>query len=328
MGVVGLVDFEFSGGARRVGRALGARAADLLRIRHGDVRRHPRRRHRRRPAHRRPAARLRRPRHDGPAEDHQRRLAEHPHGLVLRAVRRRAPPGVPLRPAQPLRRRAARRCSPARTARGLEVATHAIGDAAVAEALAAYADTGARGSIEHAQLVGRDDVRRMAELGIRASVQPAHLLDDRDLTEQIWAGPGRALLRVPLDARRRRRAGARLRRPGLAARPVAGDRGGRAPQRRRARARGTPSRRSPRARRSPPRSTASRRSASGSRGDLVLLDADPLAAGGTRRPPARCCAPCRSPPPSSAASRCTTCGSARGSAPGQPRGRLTRPRAR
>jgi predicted amidohydrolase YtcJ len=73
---------------------------------------------------------------------------------------------------------------------GLEVATHAIGDAAVAEALAAYADAGAHGSIEHAQMVGRDDVRRMAELGIRASVQPAHLLDDRDLTERVWPGRG------------------------------------------------------------------------------------------------------------------------------------------
>ena len=69
---------------------------------------------------------------------------------------------------------------------GLEVATHAIGDAAVEEALAAYAETGARGSIEHAQLVNRDDVRRMARLGLRGSVQPAHLLDDRDLTEKIW----------------------------------------------------------------------------------------------------------------------------------------------
>ena len=39
-------------------------------------------------------------------------------------------------------------------------------------------------------MVGRDDVRRMAELGVRASVQPAHLLDDRDLTELVW--PGRA----------------------------------------------------------------------------------------------------------------------------------------
>lgn len=71
-------------------------------------------------------------------------------------------------------------------AHGLEVATHAIGDAAAAAALSAYAVTGARGSIEHAQMVNRGDVRRMAELGIRASVQPAHLLDDRDLTEKIW----------------------------------------------------------------------------------------------------------------------------------------------
>ncbi|MBZ5737967.1 amidohydrolase [Nocardioides mangrovi] len=69
---------------------------------------------------------------------------------------------------------------------GLEIATHAIGDAAVQEALAAYADTGARGSVEHAQMARREDVRRMAELGIRASVQPAHLLDDRDLTDKIW----------------------------------------------------------------------------------------------------------------------------------------------
>ena len=72
----------------------------------------------------------------------------------------------------------------------LEVATHAIGDAAVREALDVYAETGARGSVEHAQLVRRDDVRRMAALGIRASVQPAHLLDDRDATEKVWPGRG------------------------------------------------------------------------------------------------------------------------------------------
>lgn len=73
---------------------------------------------------------------------------------------------------------------------GLHVATHAIGDAAVAAALDAYAATGARGSIEHAQLVGVDDAARIAALGLRASVQPAHLLDDRDLTELIWPGRG------------------------------------------------------------------------------------------------------------------------------------------
>jgi predicted amidohydrolase YtcJ len=69
---------------------------------------------------------------------------------------------------------------------GLEVATHAIGDAAVAAALTAYETTGARGSLEHVQLVVPDDVRRLARLGLRASVQPHHLVDDRDLTEQIW----------------------------------------------------------------------------------------------------------------------------------------------
>ncbi len=69
---------------------------------------------------------------------------------------------------------------------GLEVAVHAIGDAAVNAALAAYAETGATGSIEHAQLITREDSRAMARLGVRASVQPAHLLDDRDLTESFW----------------------------------------------------------------------------------------------------------------------------------------------
>ena len=73
---------------------------------------------------------------------------------------------------------------------GLTVAVHAIGDRAVGDALDAFAETGARGSIEHAQLVRREDVRRMAELGVTASVQPAHLLDDRDVTERLWPGRG------------------------------------------------------------------------------------------------------------------------------------------
>ena len=59
MGVVGLVDFEFSGGAADWAErwAAGLRPAAGP---DGDVRRRPRRRHRRRAAHRRPAARLRR----------------------------------------------------------------------------------------------------------------------------------------------------------------------------------------------------------------------------------------------------------------------------
>lgn len=74
------------------------------------------------------------------------------------------------------------------TESGLSVAVHAIGDAAVEIALEAYAASGAGGSIEHAQLTTPAQIARMAALGIRASVQPAHLLDDRDLTARCWPG--------------------------------------------------------------------------------------------------------------------------------------------
>lgn len=70
---------------------------------------------------------------------------------------------------------------------GLEIALHAIGDAAVDLALQAFEATGAAGAIEHAQLVRLEDLPRMARLGVRASVQPAHLLDDRDTTLRLWA---------------------------------------------------------------------------------------------------------------------------------------------
>lgn len=79
---------------------------------------------------------------------------------------------------------------------GLETAVHAIGDAAVAAALDAFETTGAPGSIEHAQLVRMADIRRMGRLRVRASVQPAHLLDDRDVTQKCW--PDRADRCFPL----------------------------------------------------------------------------------------------------------------------------------
>ncbi|HET7303760.1 MAG TPA: amidohydrolase family protein, partial [Segeticoccus sp.] len=88
------------------------------------------------------------------------------------------------------------------TGHGLRVALHAIGDAAVAIALRAFEATGARGSIEHAQLTTTDQIATMARLGVRASVQPAHLLEDRDLVPRCW--PGREdrcfRLRSMLDA--------------------------------------------------------------------------------------------------------------------------------
>ncbi len=72
------------------------------------------------------------------------------------------------------------------TAAGLEVAVHAIGDCAVGTALDAVRAAGATGSIEHAQLVALADIPRMAALGLTASVQPAHVWDDRDVTDLCW----------------------------------------------------------------------------------------------------------------------------------------------
>lgn len=72
------------------------------------------------------------------------------------------------------------------TRHGLSVAVHAIGDAAIAQAIDCVAVAGARGSIEHAQMPRSQDITRMARLGIAASVQPAHLLDDRDVAASCW----------------------------------------------------------------------------------------------------------------------------------------------
>ena len=79
---------------------------------------------------------------------------------------------------------------------GFDCAVHAIGDAANAFALQAFARTGARGSIEHAQLLDDGDLARFAELGVIASVQPEHALDDRDVADHHW--PGRTRRAFPL----------------------------------------------------------------------------------------------------------------------------------
>jgi predicted amidohydrolase YtcJ len=200
MGVVGVVDFEFSGGVEDwVARWEGG--ADLLRV----------------------------------------RMATYAEGLedvIARGLRSGDPliPGQPLLTMGPfkiisdgsLNTRTAWCCDPyaekavlgfphgqpnqgpeelralltRATGAGLSVAVHAIGDRAVTEALAAIADSGATGTIEHAQLTTLDDVRRMAELGVRASVQPAHLIDDRDVTDRLWPGRGERCfaLRWMLDA--------------------------------------------------------------------------------------------------------------------------------
>ena len=74
---------------------------------------------------------------------------------------------------------------------GFECAVHAIGDAANALVLEAFARTEARGSVEHAQLLDDADVQRFAQLRVIASVQPEHLLDDRDVIDRYWADRAR-----------------------------------------------------------------------------------------------------------------------------------------
>ena len=55
-------------------------------------------------------------------------------------------------------------------------------------ALDGFAAAGCTGRIEHAQQVHPDDLPRFAELGVVASVQPRHAVDDRDAADQHWAG--------------------------------------------------------------------------------------------------------------------------------------------
>ncbi|WOF24572.1 amidohydrolase family protein [Microbacterium betulae] len=69
---------------------------------------------------------------------------------------------------------------------GIATTVHAIGDVANRHALDAFAAADVPGRIEHAQLVARSDLPRFARLGVSASVQPEHALDDRDLVERSW----------------------------------------------------------------------------------------------------------------------------------------------
>lgn len=79
---------------------------------------------------------------------------------------------------------------------GFLPAVHAIGDAANQVALDAFARAGVGGRIEHAQFVRREDLARFGSLGVLASVQPVHALDDRDAAETNW--PGRTDRAFPL----------------------------------------------------------------------------------------------------------------------------------
>ena len=90
---------------------------------------------------------------------------------------------------------------------GFQVAVHAIGDRANAEAIAAFEEVGlrraARPRLEHAQIVRADDIRRAARIGAIASVQPTHCTSDMPwLASRIGCRrlPGASPWRSFLDA--------------------------------------------------------------------------------------------------------------------------------
>lgn len=63
---------------------------------------------------------------------------------------------------------------------GFQIATHAIGDRAIASAIDAYAAVGVRSAgvphrIEHLETLADRDLHRLAALGVTASVQPLHM---------------------------------------------------------------------------------------------------------------------------------------------------------
>jgi len=71
---------------------------------------------------------------------------------------------------------------------GIAVATHAIGDRAATLVLDAYqhaASGGLRNRFEHAQHLQWADIRRMARLGVVASMQPTHCTSDIDLVQEL-----------------------------------------------------------------------------------------------------------------------------------------------
>jgi len=69
---------------------------------------------------------------------------------------------------------------------GLTAAIHAIGDRAVSATLDAFEASGQSGAMEHAQLIAWEDVPRLAAAGITASVQPSQTWDDRDVSQRWW----------------------------------------------------------------------------------------------------------------------------------------------
>ena len=94
---------------------------------------------------------------------------------------------------------AMRRWASLLTGGGLLAAVHAIGDQAVHEAVKALQHrpglNGAMHRIEHAQLLGDADLDGLMGSAVGLSMQPAHLLVDRDIADRYWGARSRGAFR-------------------------------------------------------------------------------------------------------------------------------------
>ncbi len=83
------------------------------------------------------------------------------------------------------------------TAHGISVCVHAIGDAAVGQAIDIMGKHRKRfpknqpPRIEHLQLLHPRDLRKLVKSQIIASMQPSHLLTDRDIADRNWGSRSR-----------------------------------------------------------------------------------------------------------------------------------------
>ncbi len=79
---------------------------------------------------------------------------------------------------------------------GLSLAIHAIGDRANREVINAYSQirqlqqgdafTNLHHRIEHVQILASEDLKRLAQNNIVASMQPIHLVSDMDMADYLW----------------------------------------------------------------------------------------------------------------------------------------------
>jgi len=87
------------------------------------------------------------------------------------------------------------------TKNGLSLAIHAIGDKANEEVIDAFAEirlfenenrlSNKNHRIEHVQILAHDDLTRLAENQIIASMQPIHLISDMDTADRFWGNRSR-----------------------------------------------------------------------------------------------------------------------------------------